>query len=151
MKDSAETDRLEKNLRSHKFSGSGFLGSDKRSVNEIIESDEAVLLKAGKSRREIAARMRDITRLAKAGLETPVKIDDNLEAQVIDARGSLPCPWPHPGHYGKSVTTARRTDTEQSVTWTELNIHMIEEHGFFEGKGAYFRIEPRELIEVIFI
>lgn len=150
MKDSAETDRLEKMLRAHKFSGHGFLGNDRRSITEIIESDEAALLKAGKSRRETAARMREITRQAKAGLETAVKIKDNLEALVIDVRGTLPCPWPHPGRYGKAVTTATRTDVGQSVTWSELNIHMIEYHGFFEGRGSYFRIEPEKLLEIIF-
>jgi hypothetical protein len=31
-----------------------------------------------------------------------------------------------------------------------LNIHLVEEHGFFEGRGAFFRIEPEELIRVIF-
>jgi len=150
MKDSAETDRLEKILKSHKFSASGFLGNDSRSIMEIIESDEAALLKAGKSREKTAARMREITRQAKAGLETPVIINPGLEAQVVDARGTLPCPWPHPGRYGKTVTTATRTDTGQSIKWSELNIHMIESHGFFEGRGSYFRIEPEELIEIIF-
>jgi hypothetical protein len=33
----------------------------------------------------------------------------------------------------------------RTISWTDLNIHMIEAHGFFEGKGSFFRIEPIEL------
>jgi hypothetical protein len=31
-----------------------------------------------------------------------------------------------------------------------LNIHLIKEHGFFEGKGSPFRIEPSVLTKMIF-
>jgi hypothetical protein len=34
--------------------------------------------------------------------------------------------------------------------WSDLNIHLIAKHGFFEGKGSAFRIEPKELISTIF-
>jgi hypothetical protein len=27
---------------------------------------------------------------------------------------------------------------------------MIAEHGFFEGKGAFFRIEPAEIVSILF-
>ncbi|MHC5179457.1 MAG: hypothetical protein ACYSOS_02915 [Planctomycetota bacterium] len=36
------------------------------------------------------------------------------------------------------------------MSWTDLNIHMIAEHSFFEGTGAFFRIEPAEIISILF-
>ena len=30
-----------------------------------------------------------------------------------------------------------------------LNIHMIREHGFYEGKDSPFRVEPLDLIRVL--
>jgi hypothetical protein len=27
---------------------------------------------------------------------------------------------------------------------------MIAKHGFFEGKGAFFRIEPAEIVSILF-
>lgn len=143
-------ERLEQILRSHKISGPGFLGTDERPLEEIIEADAAALYRAGKSVEEVVQRMREITEAARAGLETTVDINENLQARIIDSRGLIPCPWPHPGSYGKAVTIAARLDTGKSIRWSELNIHMIEAHEFFEGRGSYFRIDPELLVEIIF-
>jgi hypothetical protein len=62
----------------------------------------------------------------------------------------LVCPWPHPARFAKRVTTIRTAKTGRTIKWSDLNIHLIAEHGFFEGKGSTFRIEPGELIKVIF-
>ncbi len=151
MKEPPDIERLTNVLNSRKISGYGFLGDDPRSPIEIIEDDATTLVELGKTRKEVAARMQEITQAAKAGLETTVKIDDVIEAQIMEARGFIPCPWPHPGIYGKAVTTVKRTDTGNTVRWADLNIHMIEAHGFFEGRGSAFRIEPKQLVEIIFI
>ena len=150
MQQSPELERLEQILKSHKFSGPGFLGEDQRSLAEILEADAAVLFELGTNCREVAARMEEITGTARAGLETTVRISPELEVRIIESRGMIPCPWPHPGRYGKAVTTAKRRDTGKTISWSDLNIHLIEKHGFFEGRGAFFRLDPRELVEIIF-
>jgi hypothetical protein len=48
------------------------------------------------------------------------------------------------------VTTLRRTDSGQTVQWSDLSIHFIGTHTFFEGKGSFFRIEPAELVRALF-
>ncbi len=64
--------------------------------------------------------------------------------------GRIICPWPHPMSLAKRITVAQRTDTDESIRWTDLSIHMIAGHSFFEGKGSAFRIEPGKLVRVIF-
>lgn len=150
MKNSPEIARLEEILRSSKMVRGGFLGTDRRPLMAIIEADAAELALTDKTREEIAERMRDIMELARAGLETDVTIGERLEAHVFDSRGQLVCPWPGEERFSKTVVEVTRTDTGKTVRWTELNIHMIEQHGFFEGKGSAFRIEPQELVDVIF-
>ena len=150
MKRSPDMQRLDEILRSSKLTSGGFLGSDTRPVEEVIEADTAAVVQAGHSLEEIADRMKAITEEAKRGLETNVRIGEKLEARTTSARGVIPCPWPHPGRYGKTVTTVRRVDTGQSIQWSDLSIHLIEAHGFFEGRGTPFRIEPRTLIEILF-
>jgi len=73
-----------------------------------------------------------------------------LRVKSEDFKGALVCPWPHPGTFDKRITTVEHLETGQQVTWTDLNIHMIAEHGFFEGKGAFFRIEPAEIVSILF-
>ena len=94
--------------------------------------------------------MQQITDAAKAGLGTWVQIDETLEAKVDEARGWLVCPWSHPGTFLKRITSVRAVETGASIQWSDLNIHLIAEHGFFEGRGSNFRLEPAELVAIIF-
>jgi hypothetical protein len=150
MKESPDRQRLEEVLRSSKLVAGGFLGTDNRTVAEIIEDDTARLSQLGYTTEKIANRMREITRAAIEGLGTWVNIDEKRRAKIDEAKGSLPCPWPHPPKFAKRVTTLERKDTGQSVSYSDLNVHMIAEHAFFEGKGSRFRLDPEKLTQILF-
>lgn len=150
MKKSPEQQRLEEILRSSKLAADSFMGEDPRDLAEIIEQDNATIARLGYSREQIAARMQEITAQAIAGLGMWVQMDSNRQAKVDEAKGTLPCPWPHSGRFAKRVTTLQHLDTGATVMWADLNIHMIAEHAFFEGKGSHFRLEPENLIDMIF-
>ena len=149
MKESPQDKKLDEILRSSRLVAGGFMGCDTRSVSEIVDADEVQLSKLGFTRKQVAERMRQITNIAKAGLGTWVRIDESLEAKIDEARGWLVCPWPHPGTFLKRITSIRQTETGASIQWSDLNIHLIGEHGFFEGRGSNFRIEPAELVAII--
>ena len=149
MKESPKTQKLEQMLKSSTIVAGGFMGTDTRDVNRIIDADLAVLAGFGITAERLAQRMRMITKKAEPGLATWVKIDDNLRAMTIGAKGALTCPWPHPGRFNKTVTTAEKIDSDKNVRWSDLSIHLIAEHGFFQGKGSTFRLEPDKLIKVI--
>ena len=149
MKESPHDKKLDEILRSSKLVAGGFMGHDARSVSEIVDADGAELSKLGFASKQVAERMRQITDTAKAGLGTWVRIDDNLEAKVDEVRGLLVCPWPHPGTFLKRITSVRHRRTGATIRWSDLNIHLIGEHGFFEGKGSEFRIEPAELVATV--
>ena len=150
MKESPQNKKLEEILRSSKLVAGGFMGDVKRSVHTIIDSDMGTLSKSGYTAEQVAGRMRQITSMAISGLGTWVEIDKQLRARVDEAKGSQPCPWPHPGRFAKRVTTLKNIEAGKSIAWSDLNIHLIGEHGFFEGRGSHFRIEPESLIGVIF-
>jgi hypothetical protein len=150
MKKSPQLERLEETLRSSRLSARGFLGDDHRSLWEILDADARQVERLGYTMAEIATRMKEITETAKEGLGDWVDVGDNLKACSTDARGVIACPWPHAFRANKTVTTAKRTDTGKQIRWADLSIHLIAEHGFFQGKGSAFRLEPRELVEIIF-
>ena len=150
MKRSPDIKKLESTLRSSKLVSGGFLANDARPLEEIIDSDAADVAGHNLSMSEITARMKHISNVAKAGLGTFVKIDERLEASVSDTRGCVACPWPHPGRFSKTVVRVRRVDTGDTIEWSDLNVHMIDAHGFFEGRGSAFRLDPARLIEIIF-
>ena len=150
MKKSPQDKKLDEILRSSRLTAGGFMGDDERSVFELIDADTAALAELDLTKEQVAMRMRQITNAAKSGLGTWVRVEKNLDGKVDEARGRLVCPWPHPGAFPKRMTTVKAIKTGASIRWSDLNIHLIDEHGFFEGKGSDFRIEPKELVRVIF-
>mgnify|MGYP000950565035 CR=1 FL=1 len=150
MKQSPQTKKLEEMMRSSKIVSGGFLGSDQRQLSEIIDADIAEVQKAGRSIAQVVERMTELTAKANELFENWVQINDNLQVMSREYKGKIICPWPHAGTFDKRVTTAKRMDCDKEICWTDLNIHMIAEHGFFEGKGVAFRVDPKELIDIIF-
>lgn len=151
MKDPPGDKRLEDVLRSSTMVAGGFMGTDQRHPLEVIEDDRDQLAKMKVSTHALAHRMHELTELAIPRLGN--WIDDpsgRLQVKTDDYYGSLVCPWPHPGSFQKRITTVKDKASGQTVSWTDLNIHMIETHGFFEGKGAFFRIEPAQIVRILF-
>lgn len=150
MKQGPDIQELDIALRASTLVAGGFMGDDPRTVTEVIDSDAGELSHLGVTEKELAARMKAVTDKAAPGQGTWVEIAPGREAQVDETRGANPCPWRHRGRYFKRVTTVRRQDTGEMVRWSDLNMHMIAAHGFFEGKGSMFRIEPAALIKILF-
>jgi len=150
MKKSPQNRILEQMLRSSRIVAGGFMGADTRTVDEIIDADLASLVATGKTAYDIAQKMRQITDAAEAGLGTWVNVDEIRQAMVDEARGFLICPWPHPARVYKRLTTVKNIASGKEMRWSDLNIHLIEQHSFFEGLGSAFRLEPRELVDYLF-
>lgn len=150
MKRSPNMQRLEEILRSSKLVEGGFLGDDPRPVEEIIEADDAELARRNLTHEQLAERMAEITAKARPGLGTFVDVGEHLQAAVDDNRGQIVCPFPGETRVFKTVTTVRRTDADRQVQYADLCTHMIGEHGFFQGRGSRFRIEPAVLADILF-
>src|SRR4030042_258700 len=142
MKESPQIQKLETILRSSKLVAGGFMGTDTRSSSEIIEADATQISRLGFTTKQITAKMQEITDIAKAALGNWVDLDDKNRARVDEAKGIIVCPWPHPGRFAKRVTVVNLIESNETIHRSDLNIHLIAEHGFFEGKGSTFRIEP---------
>jgi len=149
MKQSPDMVKLEEVLRSSKLVLGGFMGDDRRTLTEVLDTDAAVLEKSRVDAKQLADRMQEITDKAIAGLGTWIDIDGKLMAKVDEAKGAIVCPWPHPASFAKRVTTVKCVESGGPVKWSDLGIHLIAAHGFFEGDGSQLRTEPRELIRIL--
>ncbi len=149
MKETPNQKSQKDKLLPGKFSAEGFLGDDSRSLAEIIEDDLAVVERLGTTLQELAARMRELTDAGKAGLGRQVVIDDKIAVTVTDIMGKIPCPFSDNFRTTKQVTEATNLQNGLTLRWSDLNIHMIGEHCFFEGLGSPFRIDPEKLVGLI--
>lgn len=149
MKQTAQLDHAQDNMRPGLITRGGFLGADARKLGDILLEDHARVRRLGLTHDAIAARMRALREAGERGLGEPCSVPPHFEVQVDSVRGKLPCPFGHKGIYQKTNTTVLNTLQGRRIVFTDLNIHMIEAHGFYEGEGSDFRLSPDELVAVL--
>jgi len=135
-------------MRSGTLAAHQFLGSDLRSLADIILHDRLLLEPLGLTNEDLAERMRYFTEQATES-QVPQVVDGKFEVEREEHKGSILCPFADNFQASKSIIRVRNLETDKSVVWSDLNIHLIEEHGFYEGYGAPFRIDPVEYAQVL--
>ena len=150
MKETPKDKRIHKNLLPGQMSIEGFLGKDKRNFSEIISTDQAVLDRLDLTAKMIADRLQYFTDTAFESYDGSIIIDEKFEVNYRSFRGKLICPFGHQGVYRKGIVTLKNLVNDIEINWTPLNIHMIRDHCFFEGKGSVHRLKPSILKDAIF-
>jgi len=149
MKQTVQMDRIQRNMAPGVMTRDGFLGTDSRKLIDILISDDAEVKRLDLDHRRISSAMRSFRNAGMKGLGEFITVPPRFEVRVESVRGKLACPFGHPGLISKTNITVRNLERKQEITFTDLHIHLIEAHGFYEGKGSLFRLEPRELIEIL--
>ncbi len=145
MKQSPELEQIQNNMMPGALSGHGFIGKDSRKLVDIIHSDRKALQQLGITQEALADKMQALTDVGMQGLGRPETLDTHFEIEVEEYKGEIPCPFKDSAKANKRQTRVRRLDTGIMIRWTDLNIHMIRDHGFFEGYGSTYRLDPAEL------
>ncbi len=141
--------RVQREMRPGVITQDGFLGTDRRSLQEILDADDAAVQRLNLTHEAIAARMCELRDAGEKGLGETIEVPPHFEIRVDSVRGKLPCPFMGGAIVQKLNTTVRNTRLDREVTYTDLNIHMIREHGFYEGHGSLFRMAPEDLAEIL--
>ncbi|MDC7125557.1 MAG: hypothetical protein PQJ46_08310 [Spirochaetales bacterium] len=148
MKEDPGMKKVYENMKPGVVSLHGFLGSDKRNIEQIVEHDLVTLGELGLTTETIADMLEKLRDKAFSGFGEWVDIGGGLLAKSDSIRGKLPCPFEHKGLYRKTVTSIRGEGLDKEVIYTDLGIHLVREHGFFQGKGSPFRLEPEQLFYI---
>jgi hypothetical protein len=130
-----------------RLSRDGFLGADERTLDDIIGADLATLEAAGLEPHDIADLLDELHESADEALEGPKELyDGKVKIRETEVRGSIPCPFACAFRTHKANIEV--TADGMTLLLTPLSAHMIREHGFFQGKGSPFRLEPTDLIRL---
>jgi hypothetical protein len=149
MKQTQQMKRAQANMAPGVLTLEGFLGRDQRHLLDIIIEDEAVVQRLDVSHETIARRMQFLRDGGEKGLGEFVTVEPGILVRVDSVRGKLPCPFEDQGLFEKTTTTVRNERINKDISYSDLHIHLIREHGFYEGKGFAFRLEPKELVEIL--
>ena len=140
---------IEQRLRDGTATREGFLGPDDQSLAAILRADDAAVRRRGLTHARIAQRLLALRQAGWEGLDEPVSVPPHFEVRVDAARGKLSCPFGDPGSFAKVNTTVRNLERGTKITFTDLNIHLIAAHGFYEGRGTPFRLDPEQLKDTL--
>jgi hypothetical protein len=149
MKQTVQMQKVQERMAPGVITRDGFLGDDRRPLADMLLADETAVKEIGLEHPTIAARMVELRDAGMAGLGEFVDVAPHFEVRVDSVRGRLPCPFGDPGIFPKTNVTVRNTRTGREITYTDLHIHLVWAHGFYEGRGSPFRLEPGELAEVL--
>lgn len=149
MKRTPQDDRIVANMQPGVLCSEGFLGSDSRDLAEIISTDDAMVRELGLTHEQLAGALGRACTAAMATYGTPTIIGDHLQGICGPAMGVIPCPWGHGKTCAKGEIELTDTRTGRVIVFTPLSVHLIEEHGFYQGKGSRYRIEPADAAKLL--
>ena len=149
MKQTVQMKEIQEKMKPGVITRDGFLGTDTRNLLDILVEDDAAVKRMNLDHRIIANRMIELREAGMRGLGNFIRVEPHYEIRVDSVRGKLPCPFGDPGIFQKTNTTVRNLEKNSEITYTNLNIHMIMAHGFYEGRGSSFRLEPEDLVRIL--
>lgn len=149
MKQTPDNQALAQRLAASKFSGEGFLGTDTRPLEEIIADDARTLARLGVTAEALLAALRAAFEMARAALGGEVELRPGVTAVAHEAMGRIPSPFRGDGVFEKGDVVVTATATGMSLTITRLGLALIEKHGFFQGRGSPYRIEPEVAVRLL--
>ncbi len=147
MKQSPQDKTITQRMQPGVYSRDGFLGEDSRPLADILDTDRSVVEALGVTHQRLSQRMAEVLMQAMAGCGAPVKIGEHLTAVYREAMGRIPCPFGD-GLHAKGQVELTDGRTGKILTFTPLSVHMAGEHGFYQGRGSRYRLEPAELCEI---
>jgi hypothetical protein len=129
-------------LQPSKFSAEGFMGTDNRTFDEIVSQDTHELARLSISPEEIVNALTNAYEMAQAGLGNPVTIRPGITAMFYESMGRIPSPFREDGLFRKGEAVITDDNSRETISITALSISLIEKHGFYQGLGSPYRIDP---------
>ncbi|MCF7912135.1 MAG: hypothetical protein K9M99_06385 [Candidatus Cloacimonetes bacterium] len=150
MKQTPDEKKIQEKMQPGSITLEGFLGNDNRHYHEIIEEDLHLLNNLGITKEQIADKLQDITDQAFESYDGIITLENGAIVEYVSVRGKVVSPFsgqkPSPKGFVKYYDPQRKI----SISWCPLNIQMIREFGFFEGKGSPNRLDPDLIFKLFF-
>ena len=128
-------------------SAGGFLAWGEK-LEEVIAADNATVASLGHSHQEIGQKLEEIFA---HGKKSPFRLEETVY------RGYQHCPfadcsYPYKKAYGPSDMDFVLTNpaSGESISGPGLIAHLIAQHQFFKGPRSPYRVDPAQLVKVLF-
>jgi len=102
----------------------------------------------GLTHEQLAGKLEEALNAAMASFGAPVTIGNHITAVYREAMGRIPCPWGGCGVFPKGEVELTDTGTGETLFFGPLSAHLIARHGFFQGRGTRYRLEPEVICRI---
>ena len=149
MKQSPDMNKIQNNMQPGIIAINGFLGNDHRDLVQILDQDNNTVKKLKLTHQIIADKMHEFRDKGEAGLGEFIKIKPHFDVRVMTVRGGIRCPFEDKGLLMKTNVIVKNLKIGEEINFTDLCIHFIEKHGFYQGVGSLYRLCPEKLVTVL--
>jgi hypothetical protein len=144
---------LERRMRPGAWSTGGFLGRDE-DLEQVLAGDAATLKQLGVTATEVARELGRVLDRVDGTVDGRFSVTTVVSAGFQScpwARNSLrnDCPWGASDHGASGCWVIRNLSTGDRMAGPHLIVHLIAAHGFFEGIGSPYRVDPEHLCRLL--
>ncbi len=132
----------------------GFLGADEKLLDVLAMDNRTVIEEMGLSHQELAKHLHALGAIGfwqlkhnRAGAEF-VYQGRRFKVSMVVTKGTQLSPF-RDGTDSGSNATVENLDTGKKLEYALLVPYMIERYGFYEGKGTPWRVDPKQIVEVL--
>lgn len=115
----------------------------------IYPCADILVKRLGYDHKDIADKMQYFRNAGEKGLGEYIEVPPHFAVSVETVRGKLPCPFECQKILPKSIIKVKNKKLDKEIIFTDIMIHLILFHGFYQGKKSLYRVEPEDLIEIL--
>jgi len=163
----AEWRMIEERMQPSSFCTLGFIGPDEK-LSEVIEADRIFLEQSRITYKQIVDRLNTlIGKYYSTAMHNPnsplfslgiaLTIEEKFIVSISSCNGAQTCPFKndqldphyHGFSYGSSDVYIKNIASGREIKIGTLLLHLILAHKFFEGPKCPYRVNPKDLIEIL--
>ncbi len=128
-----------------KLRKSNFMRGEIRTLRQLLDDDRALVYGLDLDLDSITRLLEKLYLEGSKGFGDQVLVEGKYHVSVREDRGKIPCPWGDRFFSPKATVFAENMRNGRKIKYSVLGLHMIRRHGFFQGVGSPFRIDPADL------
>lgn len=146
--------RVEELMRPGVLSEAGFLG-DKERLDEVLKEDASTLVSLGVTAADVADRIHQIVgeaiRRSRDGRDGDRYTIGKFRVRLEQWHGFQQCPWlcEDEPRWSSIDFVIENRRSGATLAGPGLIVHLSAKHGFFEGIGSPYRVDPRQAAAVL--
>lgn len=126
-------------------SAAGFLGPTDNLIDTLANDNAFIVDQLGLTHAEIAEHLQKI----RFGYHDPVYHGRRFRVERTVFAGSQGSPFAGEGTRAGTDYTITNLENGAIIQFSDMHMHLIHKYGFYEGLGTEYRLDPKQILDVL--